>query len=130
MKGVLTRMTMNMDGVELNILYINLKCITIKKIKLTSSSSPGDDPPIPPPAERHSPLSLSPLRTSLDVSHHDDCHCRLIASAGCCPAASNSTSPTALPTANVTADSLASVIRTVLRETGEKTLIICMVGCC
>ncbi len=31
MKGVFTRITMNMDGVQFNILDINGKCITIKK---------------------------------------------------------------------------------------------------
>jgi hypothetical protein len=35
MKGVLTRKTMNMDGVQFNILYKNSKCITVKKSKLT-----------------------------------------------------------------------------------------------
>ena len=38
MKGVLTRITMNMDGVQFNIIYnINGKCITIQKSKLTYS---------------------------------------------------------------------------------------------
>jgi hypothetical protein len=31
MNGVFTRITMNMDVVQFNILYINGKCITIKK---------------------------------------------------------------------------------------------------
>jgi hypothetical protein len=31
MKWVFTRITMNMDGVQFNIIYINGKCITIKK---------------------------------------------------------------------------------------------------
>ncbi len=30
MKRVFTKITMNMDGVQFNILYINGKCITIK----------------------------------------------------------------------------------------------------
>ncbi len=83
MKGVFTKITMNMDGVQFNILYINGKCITIKK-KINSHTPsnccrylcrrpchcppPAMIPPPLPPAELHSPPPSSPPRMSLDAS--------------------------------------------------------------